>query len=116
DRAITTVALAAVGRDDLPDGLTIDGEPPWAPVGPGDVVVFAPAEGRPRRAAEELRTAGDTADFLDDAGAQGASGAGPVGADVRRFGFVISGCGADGAELVVADGEITAVARQEGHE
>lgn len=116
DRAISTVALAAVDRDDLPEDMTIDGEEPSAPVGPGEVVVFASVEGRPRAVAEELRTADDTAGFLDDVGALGAGRAGEVGADVRRFGFVISGCRAVTAELVVADGEIAAAARAEGHE
>lgn len=115
DRAITTVALAAVDRDELPDDLTIDGEDPSAPVGPGEVVLVAPLDGRPRRAAEELRSAEDTDDLLDDLGVTG-RGLGEVGPDVRRFGFVVSGCDATTAELVVADGTITAVARQEGHE
>ena len=109
DRTVTSVALAAVAVGDLPGDVTIGGEPADAPVGPGRIVVFERLERRLRRTAEELRDADATVDFLEEHDVE-VDPPGDVAPDVRRFGYVIDGCGADTAEIVTGDGEITAVA------
>lgn len=114
DETVTSVALAAVSENDLPDDVTIAGEPADAPVGPGRVVVFERPSGRPSEDAEELRSEDATVDFLEDHDV--VADLGEVDPDDRRFGFVMSGCAAGGAEIVIGDGEITVEPRDSGEQ
>jgi hypothetical protein len=84
------VAVVAVARTEVPEDVTVDGEPASAPVGPGTV-----------HAVERL--GGDVEDL----------GLPPVPERSQRLAFVVEGCEAATAELVVtAGGEVTAVLRQ----
>lgn len=116
-RAITTVAVVAVDRATLPDEPTVDGEPASAPVGPGEVVAFERLGGEAARTATEVRSLDELEALLADLdGAPAVEGLAltEVDPEQRRFLFVLGGCQAVTAELVIADDQITAVARQDG--
>lgn len=118
-RAVTTVAVVSVDRDDLPDGVTVAGEDADAQVGPGEVVAFGSVDDGERPDAVEVIGFGQldaVLDGIDGALPAGALGLDEAAPDVRRFVLVVQGCGADTAEILVAGEEITAVARQRGQE
>lgn len=118
-RAITTVAVVSVARSEVPDAVTIDGGPASASVGPGEVQAIERLGGDVEPAVVEI----DDDDALERlvSGLEGAPSVEaldlpPVAEESRRFGFVVKGCQAAGAEVVVADGEVSAVLRQADHE
>jgi hypothetical protein len=116
-RAVITVALVAVDRELLPDDPTLAGEPADAPVGPGEVVGFAPLEPGARTDAVEVTTLAQLVTFLEDLdGAPTDLDLDEVEPDSRRFAFVVEGCAAATAELVLDAESIVAVPKQEGEE
>lgn len=115
-RAITTVAVVAVARTEVPEDVTVDGEPASAPVGPGTVHAVERLGGDVEpsilevdsdRDLERLLAGLDVALSVEDLGLP------PVPERSQRLAFVVEGCEAATAELVVtAGGEVTAVLRQ----
>lgn len=114
-RPITTVAVVAVDRAVLPDEPTIAGEAASSPAGPGEVVAFERIGGEWSRSATEVRSLDELEALLvgiEAAPAVEELALAEADPAVRRFAFVVGGCQAVTAELVIAGDEISAVARQ----
>lgn len=119
-RAITTVALVSVARSEVPEDVTVAGEPASAAVGPGTVHAVERVGGEVDPSVVEIDSDRDLERLL--AGLDGvpsveALGLPPVPERSQRLAFVVAGCEATTAELVVtAGGDVTADLRQADEE
>jgi hypothetical protein len=114
------VAIFEVNRAALPKDFTLvgvdssDTADARATDGPGELLAFDELDGTTRwrqLPAQEVTEPGDLADFvatIPSAPADLAHATDGLGADQRAFGFVISGCAATSAELVVTPSRVTA--------
>ena len=113
----TQIAIFEVNRAKLPKDFTlvgVDTSDAGSTDGPGELLAFDELKGTPRfepPPAQEVTEPDALADFVEaipSAPADLEHATDDLGADQRAFGFVITGCAATSAELVVTPSQVSA--------